>query len=637
MERLQTALNDERKIPFVAQHGRYVYNVWRDANNPRGLWRRTSLKNYLTDAPSWENLLDIDQLNAREGRTLIFAGAEFLKSSSRVLISLAIDGGDTVEIREFNIKTCQFVTDGFRLTPAKAEARWLDASTILFTHAEGEEHITRSGYGRTLRKLKRGMPLESAVEVFSVAETDMGCWFRVHKDKRGSWVFVWRSITFEHAEHYVLDVNGALKRLNLPRRCDVSAWGRWLAVQPQEDWHIGDVVVPAGGLGVIALDALLSGATNVEVIFTPSEGVALEQFVTTTQGFLLKLLDRVRGRVVIAKRMATGWRIRPMKGLPDNATISIDGFANDKAGDERVHAVTLTISSFTRTTTYAHWTLRGAPRVMKTSPSLFDADGIETEQRWATASDGTQIPYFIVGRHLSKQSKPRPTLLVGYGGFGISNTPAYAFNSGMFWLEHGFNYVLANIRGGGEFGPAWHDAGKRTLKHVSHDDFAEIAKHLIASGVTTPAQLGCNGASNGGLLVGAMLTRYPDLFGAILCQVPLLDMARYTRLLAGHSWIAEYGDPDDPEEWKHLRAMSPYHLASAERRYPPILITTSRSDDRVHPAHARKMTARLEELQQPVLYYETMIGGHSGYADNTEIARSIAMAYRFFKKHLAAL
>jgi prolyl oligopeptidase len=386
---------------------------------------------------------------------------------------------------------------------------------------------------------------------------------------------------------------------------------------------------------VIGLDRFLAGERDFETAFTPTPTRALQSWLETRHGIVLQILDNVRARIVLAVREANGWTETPIPQLPDNASIYAQEFGGEDDPDLG-RDILLTVTSFDRPTTTALWDGSGAPQPLKQAPSSFDAAGIEVAQRHAIAADGTRIPYFLIGKNLAA-AEPRPTILYGYGGFEVSLTPSYMGITGKLWLEQGHLYALANIRGGGEFGPVWHLSSRKATKHVAHDDFAAVARDLAASGVTTAKQLACHGGSNGGLLVGNMLTRYPELFGAVWCSVPLLDMARYTKLLAGQSWIAEYGDPEIPEEWDYIRNYSPYHLAAAGKPYPPIFITTNRTDDRVHPGHARKMAARLQQLGYQVWFNETVAGGHSGAVDNAKQAQSQALGFAFLRRTICAV
>lgn len=625
-------LNSDDKIPFVGKVGEHVYNFWKDAKNPRGLWRRTTLASYRQETTEWELLLDIDALCVAEDTAWAFGGASLSPDRSRALVSLSFNGTDAVEIREFDLAAKRFVADGFVVPKAKGSAGWLDADTLLLNSALTDEQTTDSGYGRTVRKWRRGTPVESADIVFSVEKGDMGAWFDINRRPGSERVTFWRSIDFTRAEVFVEPQDGPRTKLELPDEIATSASAHTLLVSPKQDWSVDGKTIAAGGLAAIDLKRLIAGARDFDLIFTPSPTHALEGWTETRQGIVLQVLDNVRTRLLLATRSEAGWSDRDISGLPANASIYADTFGGERDPDLGKD-VLLTITSFEQPTTLSLWS-DGAPELLKRSPATFDATGIEVKQFHAVANDGEKIPYFLIGKDLSS-GRPRPTILYGYGGFEVSLTPSYMSLTGKLWLERGYAYAMANIRGGGEFGPRWHEAARRKTKYIAHDDFAAIARQLAASGITTARQLACHGASNGGLLVGNMLTRYGDLFGAIWCGVPLLDMARYTKLLAGHSWIAEYGDPDDPAEWDFIRRFSPYHLIDKSKTYPPILITTNRTDDRVHPGHARKMMAQLKELGAPAWFHENVAGGHSGAVDNTKQAASQALGFAFLRRTIA--
>ena len=628
-------LNSDEKLAFIGKKaGGFVYNFWKDAKNPRGLWRRTTLDSYRTSSPDWEILLDVDALGQAEGTAWAFGGSVMSPDDSRALVSLSFNGTDAVEIREFDLARKAFIDGGFLVPKAKGGADWIDADTLLLNSALTDDHTTDAGYGRTVRRWRRGTPVESAEVVFSVAKTDMGAWFDVNHRPGSERILLWRMIDFTRSEIFLLNRDGSQTKLDLPDEVAISAAGHRLTVRPKKNWMVGTGEIPAGVLAAIDVSRFLQGHRDFEIVFASSPTRALENWIETRHGLILQVLDNVRTRLLLARRGADGWVVTDIPGLPENASI----YAAPLGGEhdpELATDVLITTTSFEQPTAISLWNGVGTPALLKTSPPEFDARGIEVQQRHATADDGEQIPYFLIGKNLSAAT-PRPTLLYGYGGFEVSLTPAYLGMVGKLWLEDGHAYAIANIRGGGEFGPRWHDAARRSTKHVAHDDFAAVAKHLAASGVTTPRQLACRGGSNGGLLVGNMLARYPDLFGAIWCAVPLLDMARYTKLLAGHSWIAEYGDPDDPSEWEFLRRYSPYHLLETGRVYPPILLTTNRTDDRVHPGHARKMAERLKAMGVPVFFHENVAGGHSGAVDNSEQAASQALGYAFLRKTICA-
>jgi prolyl oligopeptidase len=632
-------LNADDRIPFVGKSGDYLYNFWKDAEHPRGLWRRTTMESYRTAEPDWDVLLDIDALGAAEGIAWAFAGATRSPDKTRALVSLSFNGTDAVEVREFDIAAKRFVEGGFQIPKAKTRVGWLDQDTILLGSALDTEDTTEAGYNRLVRKWRRGTALASAAIVFEVEKQDVAAWFSISRRPTHERVAYWRALDFTRSHVFIEQKHGPHAgkrvRLDLPEEVSVSAEADSLLVSPKHAWPLAEQVIPSGALAVIGLDRFISGARDFEILFTPTPTRSLQSWLETRHGIILQILDNVRGRIALMKRGGDGWIESDLSELPDNASISVAGFGGEDDPDLGTE-VLLTVTGFDRPTTTALWNGTGAPEPLKHAPESFDARGIEVKQCHAVADDGTNVPYFLIGKNLSTAEPPRPTILYGYGGFEVSLTPAYLGITGRLWLQQGHLYAMANIRGGGEFGPSWHLASRKATKHVAHDDFASVARHLAASGVTSAQKLACHGGSNGGLLVGNMLTRYPELFGAIWCSVPLLDMARYTKLLAGQSWIAEYGDPEIPEQWDFIRHYSPYHLARADQDYPPILITTNRTDDRVHPGHARKMAARLEQMGHQVWFNETVAGGHSGAVDNTKQAQSQALGFAFLRRTIGA-
>lgn len=632
-------LNSDDRIPFVNKGGDHLYNFWKDAGHPRGLWRRTSLESYRTDTPDWDVLLDIDALNKAEGVAWAFAGATRSPDNARALVSLSFNGTDAIEIREFDLATKSFVADGFTIPKAKSRAAWLDADTLLIGSALDAENSTEAGYNRTIRTWRRGTALASAELVFEVEKQDMGAWFLVNHRPGFERVMVWRAIDFMRSEIHIEQRHGPHTgqrlRLALPDQVSLSLDANYLHVSPKQDWRIGDRTIAAGALAVIEVDRFLSGAIDFDIIFTPTPTRAMQSWTETRHGVVLQILDNVRTRIMLATRTDKGeWIETAIPGLPDNASIYASAFGGEH--DPALPAdLLLTTTAFAIPTSLALWSGHGELALLKAGPASFNADGIEVQQHNAVADDGTNIPYFLIGKGLSTNTA-RPTILYGYGGFEIALTPSYLGITGKLWLEKGHAYAIANIRGGGEFGPTWHRAAVKSTKHVAHDDFANVARDLVQRGVTTVPQLACHGGSNGGLLVGNMLTRYPHLFGAIWCSVPLLDMARYTKLLAGQSWIAEYGDPEQADEWGFLRKYSPYHLIEDGASYPPIFITTNRTDDRVHPGHARKMAARLQQFGKHTRFNETIEGGHSGAVDNANVAKSQALGFAFLRHSIGA-
>lgn len=626
-----TILDADDKIPFPAKVGDHLYNFWRDAKNPRGVWRRTTEASYRTSSPVWENLLDIDALNTTENVAWAFGGATLSPDRMRALVSLSFDGTDAVEIREFDIETKTFVAGGFLIPKAKGGAAWLDRDTLLFNSALTPEHTTEAGYGRVVRRLSRGQSVEAGETVFEIGKDDMGVWFDVNHRPGSERITYSRMIDFTRMETWVEPKGGARAKLDLPDECAVSCAAQLLTVSPKKDWTVGGTTIKSGALAAIDLARFMAGARDFQIVFEPSPTRALENWIETRHGIVLQVLDNVQTSVLHATCKENAWSLAPVAGLPENAAIHVSNFGGENDPDLGAD-VLMVVTSFTLPSSLMLWDGVSAPETLRSGMARFDATGMEVVQRFAKAADGEKIPYFVIGKDLSGRAKPRPTILNAYGGFEISSTPTYGALNGKLWLERGHIFVVANIRGGGEFGPRWHEAARRATKHVSHDDFAAVAKDLIASGITDAKHLACEGGSNGGLLVGNMLTRYPELFGAVWCIVPLLDMARYTKLLAGHSWIAEYGDPDDAKEWEFIQRFSPYHLVEGGRPYPPVFLTTNRTDDRVHPGHARKMAAKLREFGYPVWFNETVEGGHSGAVDNRKIAESQALGFAFLRK-----
>jgi len=616
-------LDTDARIPYVRRRGEHLYNFWRDASHPRGLWRRTTLDSYRTDSPQWEVLIDVDALAAIDGENWVWAGAEVLEPSrTRALVSLSIGGSDAAVVREFDMRTLQFIGDGFALPEAKSDVSWQDEDTVLVGTDFGPGSLTDSGYPRVVKRWRRGEPLSEATTLFSGEPSDVSVGAGLDATPGYERLFIVRAFDFFNRERYELR-GDELIRLDVPTDAAISVHREWLLIRPRSDWYTGKASYPAGSLLAANYDEFLSGVSDLTVVFEPDEHTSLESYAWTEQRLVMVTLADVASRVEVVT--PGSWVREPVTGLPPNTnTVIVDV---DEFGDE----IFLDSSGFTTPSTL-FWAHAGQPVTpIKSAPSFFDATGIEVSQHFVASADGTRIPYFVVGK---QDSRPGPTLLGGYGGFENSNLPGYAGVLGRLWLTRGGTYVLANIRGGGEYGPRWHTQAMRENRHLVYEDFAAVAADLVERGITTVPQLGAQGGSNGGLLMGVMLTRYPDLFGALVCQVPLLDMKRFHLLLAGASWVAEYGNPDNPDDWTFMAEYSPYQNISADAEYPALLMTTSTRDDRVHPGHARKMTAALEDAGHRVRYYENIEGGHSGAADNAQTAFKSALAYRFLHEVL---
>lgn len=612
-------------------HGR-VYNFWRDADHPQGIWRWTSEADYATDAPNWTTVLDLDALSKAEGKKWVWKGASILDPDERLaLINLSDGGEDAVSLREFDLETGKFVDGGFAIPTSKQNEAWLDRDTILIARDWGDGTMTKSGYPFVVKTLKRGEPLSSAREIYRGAPSDqVGTFPMILSDGSGNRAaFLYRGVTFFSNETYLVD-GAEVKRLPLPAKSNLQGMvdGQVL-IQTSEAWQSGGVSVPTGSLVAVPLKALQSGETlKPQILFAPSPRQSIDGVAATKGHVILAYNDNVRGRVMVLTPGADGWSQTPVE-LPDNATISIAS-ASDKS--DKAY---LSVAGFLAPTTlWAMDAANPAPTQVKAMPARFDADGLVVEQFEATSSDGTKIPYFIVHARDMKKDGSTPTIMTAYGGFEIPMTPSYAAITGKLWLERGNSFVLANIRGGGEFGPAWHEAGLKTKRQIIYDDFAAVAQDIFARKLSSPDKFGIYGGSNGGLLMGVEFNQHPDLWNAVVIQVPLLDMIRYEQIAAGASWVDEYGSVSVPEEKAFLQTISPYANIKKGVDYPTPYIWTTTKDDRVGPQHARKFAARLKEYGIPYHFYEDTAGGHSGDADIEQGARLQAMQMVYFSQRL---
>ena len=618
-------LDTDTRIPYVRRRGEYLYNFWRDADNPRGLWRRTTLAHYRSEEPEWDVLIDVDELARTDDANWVWAGADVIEPDhTRALISLSHGGSDAAIVREFDMATRTFVADGFELPEAKSQIAWEDPDTLLVGTDFGPDSMTESGYPRVVKRWRRGRPLSEATTVFSGPVTDVIVSASVDRTPGYERTLVHRAVDFFNDQVFELR-GGELVRIDAPTDASLSVHREWLLIELRTDWYTGSAQYRAGSLLAADYERFLDGTADLTVVFEPDAHTCLHQYAWTRDKLLMVTLVDVASRVEVVT--PGDWTREPVPGLPAGTDSTVIAAADD-TGDE----IFLDSSGFLTPSRLLHGVAGGTLTEIKRAPSFFDAADLEVAQHFATSDDGTAVPYFVV-RHRHDRS-PRPALLGGYGGFEVSRTPGYDGVLGRLWLSRGGAYVLANIRGGGEYGPGWHTQAMRAGRHKVAEDFAAVARDLVDRGITTVPQLGAQGGSNGGLLMGIMLTKYPERFGALVCQVPLLDMKRFHLLLAGASWVAEYGDPDDPEDWEFIAEYSPYQHVSGERAYPPVLITTSTRDDRVHPGHARKMTAALEAAGQPVWYYENIEGGHAGAADNAQTAFKSALSYSFLHRML---
>ena len=631
-QRLLAILDADDRIPYLSKAGDWHYNFWQDERNPRGLWRRTSLEEYRKAEPAWETVLDIDALGEREGENWVFEGVRFLEPSyDRCLVQLSRGGADAAVTREFDLASKQFVADGFSLPEAKGSASWAGPDRLFVATDFGPGSMTESGYPRIVKLWRRGQALQEAETIFEGQASDVWVGASADLTPGHALEFVYRARDFYNVDFYIRR-NGALTQVQKPSDADASVHRGRLFIEPKSDWDAGRRTYPAGSLLAIDLERFLAGDRDMDILFQPEPGKALAGYQPTRNHVLINLLDNVRNRIRIATPADGGWAQAPLEDAGGEGFRTLGVSALDPNEDDRYFLQT---TDYLTPPTLSLGAVGEQAEVLKRAPAMFDAQGLEIAQHWAVSADGTRIPYFQVSRRAA--AGPQPTLLYGYGGFEISLLPRYSAISGAAWLERGGVYVVANIRGGGEFGPAWHRAALKAQRARAFEDFIAVAEDLVGRGVTTPMQLGAMGGSNGGLLMGNMLTMRPDLFGAIVAQVPLFDMRRYDKLLAGASWVAEYGDPDLPEEWAFLRSFSPYHNLRRDARYPALLVTTSTRDDRVHPGHARKLVARMEHLGHEVFYFENVEGGHAGAADNAQRAFMSALAFEFLWRQLAGV
>ncbi|KOU33786.1 prolyl oligopeptidase [Streptomyces sp. WM6373] len=628
-QEMREVLDDDGRIPYVFRRGRHLYNFWQDADHVRGLWRRTTLEEYRTDRPAWEVLLDLDALADAEGEKWAWAGSRVLAPEHRhALVLLSRDGADACVVREFDLETLEFVPDGFTVAEAKTRIGWIDHDRVWIGTDFGPGSMSTSGYPLQVRRWRRGTPLEDAELVYEGRPSDLSAsgW---HDDTPGfERDFVHLQIDFWNQQLFLLpeDAAGPPAKIDVPDDAGASVHREWLTVTTKTPW-LGH---PAGSLLAFDFAAFQAGSRDAEVLFTPDERTALAGYSWTRNHLILSTRADVSSAMELLTPGPDGWSRAPLPGLPPLSTASVTCTDPD-VGDEYFHHV----SGFLQPSTLYRGTAGGEDdsEPVKQGPALFDTAGLTVSQFFAASADGTRVPYFVVGPQ--QRSGPGPTLLYGYGGFEVSMVPSYSAVTGRAWLARGGTYVVAGIRGGHEYGPGWHRAALGANRVRAYEDFAAVARDLVARDITTAAQLGIEGGSNGGLLMGAMLTREPELFGAVVAHVPLLDMLRFHKLLAGASWIAEYGDPDDPADRPHLEDISPYHRIRTDGpAYPPLLLLTSTRDDRVHPGHARKMAARLREAGHPVLFHEHIGGGHAGATDHRQTAFNEALVHTFLWERL---
>jgi prolyl oligopeptidase len=631
--RLYAIYGSSARIPAPRMANGTLRNFWTDSEHTRGLWRQTTLADYKKPKPTWTTVLDVDALGKADNESYVYHGGSCLPPlRTKCLVRLSKGGGDADIVRELDVDKRAFVPGGFTLPEAKSRVAWKDENTLYVATDFGPGSLTKSGYPRIVKEWKRGTPLAAATPFFEVAEEDIAASCQRQVDHGRTRDLCARAIDFERTEVSLMR-GGKLVRLDKPDDADAELWDDELLLRLRTDWTTGTpaATYKKGSLLATNLEAFLRGERSFQVLFAPTPSSSLASFIGTKSRLFIDVLSDVRDRITVfsrkpGDRSKSRWTGAPLEEKA--ASIRLDAFDEDTSDD-----VWLWLEDFTVPASLVLWNpVTGKREPIKQNPAFFDAANVDVKQHFATSKDGTRIPYFEVARR--DRTAASPALIHAYGGFEISLSAGYASTAGAAWVERGGVFVQANLRGGGEYGPAWHEAAMKHDRQNAYDDMAAVAEDLVRRGVTTPKQLGIIGASNGGLLTSVMLTQRPELFGAVVSKVPLTDMRRYHKLLAGASWMSEYGNPDDAADWAAIARYSPLHNVKKGAAYPPMFFTTSTKDDRVHPAHARKMVATLEALGHAPLYYENIEGGHGGAADIKQRAYVDALVYTFLATRL---
>lgn len=620
--------DSQDKIAYPGIRGNFLYNFWRDAKHERGLWRRTTIEEYGKEEPQWDILIDLDELAKSEDENWVWHGANCLHPDyNRCLISLSRGGADADVKREFDITNRKFVENGFHLPESKGGASFIDKDTVFVSTDFGEGSMTESGYPRITKLWQRGTPLTEAEVIYEGKPEDIGVFSNLVHTSEKDYSFVTVAPTFFTNENYLL-IDGGLKKLDIPADANIETiFHNQLLISLKSDWQRDGKTWKQGMLVSIDVDELLQGEGRVSVVAEPDARTAISGVSRTKDLVLVNSMVDVRNRLDAYTLVDGKWIKRPIDA-PTMGRIGVTSTSEDS------NFFYFTYTDFLTPTTLYQAEGLSKPVAAKSLPSFFDATPYQVEQKFVKSKDGTRVPYFLVSAKEIELNGKNPTLIYAYGGFEVSMRPSYSATIGMDWLDQGGVYVLANIRGGGEYGPAWHRTAQRENRQRSYDDFYAVAEDVISKKISSPAHLGIRGGSGGGLLVGMLFTQRPELFNAVVCQVPLLDMKRFNKLLAGASWVEEYGDPDNPEDWTWLQHYSPYHNLDKDKQYPRVFFTTSTRDDRVHPAHARKMVAKMNDMDLPNLYYENTEGGHGGAANNRQQAKVQALTYTYLINEL---
>ena len=616
--------NSTYRIAFPSIIGNHIYNFWQDKEHARGIWRRTTKESYLSNNPIWETLLDIDALALKDDIKWVYKGSNGLYPNyNRFIINLSNGGGDAVEIREFDITTKSFIKDGFYIPQAKGYASYLDENNLIVSTDFGEGTMTTSGYPNQVKLWKRGTLLKDAQLIHTGNINDVSSSGYVMRDNDKNYLLIHQGTTFYTRIAYLCE-NNKLIKLDLPEDISISTiLNDQIVLNLKSDWNVNGIIYKQGSIVSAKFSSLIKGIKEITLIFTPDEFTSVNEVSSTKNKILVTILTNVKSELNSYTFENDKWVIEKVNA-PDVGTISI--VTTDHFSDEYY----FNFQNFlTPPSLYFANSSNNSVKEIKTLPSFFDSSKYKVEQFKAKSTDGTMVPYFVISSKTMVYNSQNPTILYGYGGFEVSKESSYSAVMGNAWLENGGVYVLSNIRGGGEYGPKWHQAGLKENRQTVYNDFHCIAQELIAKKITSNKNLGIMGRSNGGLLVGVAFTQRPDLYNAAVCEVPLLDMQRYNKLLAGASWMGEYGNPDIPEEWEYIKKYSPYHNLKKDVDYPEVYFYTSTRDDRVHPGHARKMAAKMIDMGYPIYYYENTEGGHAGASTNEQSAKYSAMTFSY--------
>ncbi len=616
--------NSTDRIEYPSTYGDYVYNFWKDKDHVRGIWRRTLKSDYTAGNAKWETLLDIDALSKKDKIKWVYKGANGLYPDyNRFLIRLSNGGGDAVVTKEFDVSKKDFIEDGFYVPESKGGVSYVDENTLTVASDFGEGTMTTSGYPNQVKLWKRGTDLKDAKLISEGDPSDVGTFGGLQRDGDKKYIVISRATTFYTRETRIW-YNEKLVTLDIPDDSSISGiLNNQLILNLKSDWAVDDSAYKQGAIISLKMDDLLEGKHSTQLIYEPDEFSSVSRISKTKNTLLLNLLNNVNSQLYIYTFADGKWSNKQVDA-PKYGNLSV--IDTDELSDSYYFQYE---NFLTPETLYTADAKDNTFKAFKSKPAYFDASKYKVDQFKAKSPDGTLVPYFVVSPKDMKLDGNNATLLYAYGGFEVSLSPSYLGSRGVSWLGNGGVYVLANIRGGGEFGPKWHQAGLKENRQRVYDDFYAVSEDLMSRKITSPDHLGIMGGSNGGLLVGVAFTQRPDLYNAVSCNVPLLDMKRYNKLLAGASWMGEYGNPDIPEEWSYIKEYSPYQNVKKEVEYPEVYFYTSTRDDRVHPGHARKMAAKMIDMGHPIYYYENTEGGHAGSSTNEQRAKSSAMGMSY--------